>query len=106
MKTNAPDPLDELLLSSWEVTAEAPRSFRREVWQRVSATEAEEPGWLARFAWWLLRPARETLVVAAVVIVAVVWGVTHPPAARLTPHEAYVQSISPFDPHHSGTRQP
>ena len=46
------------------------------------------------------------LVVAAVVIVAVVWGVTHPPAARLTPHEAYVQSISPFDPHHSGTRQP
>ena len=106
MKTNAPDPLDELLLSSWEVTAEAPRHFRREVWQRVSTTEAEEPGWLARLAWWLLRPTREALVVAAVVILAVVWGVTHPPAARLTPHDAYVQSISPFDPHHSGTRQP
>lgn len=93
------DPLDDLL-AVWQMPqGETPPDFRREVWRRVSATAAE-PGWIEKFAWWLLRPRREAFILAVAVIVGILWGVTHPPEAEYTPHDAYVMSVSPFDPHH------
>lgn len=97
MNTEEPDPLDDLL-ASWQLQVESPPDFRREVWRRIAA-ETREPGWIERAAFWLLRPKREALVVAAAVALAVAWGLTHP-AEELPPHDAYVMSISPFDPNH------
>jgi hypothetical protein len=105
MKPDDPDPLVDLL-AQWQVPqAETPPDFRREVWRRISADESE-PGWLEQLAWWLLRPKREALIVASAVLVAVLWGLTHPPQSELTPHDAYVLSVSPFDPHHLNGRYP
>ncbi|MFO1439574.1 MAG: hypothetical protein U1F81_14735 [Verrucomicrobiaceae bacterium] len=105
MKPDDPDPLDDLL-AQWQVSqAEAPPDFRREVWRRISAT-APEPGWIEKLAWWLLRPKREAFIVAAAIVLAVVWGLTHPPEPEFTPHDAYVMSVSPFDPHHLDGRYP
>ena len=56
--------------------------------------------------WWLLRPRREAFIIAAAVVFAVAWGLTHPPAPDFTPHDAYVMSVSPFDPHHVNGRYP
>ncbi|WP_395715752.1 hypothetical protein [Prosthecobacter sp.] len=97
MTTDDPDPLDDLL-SQWQVQVETPPDFRREVWRKVAA-ETREPSWIERVAWWLLRPKREALILAAVIILAIAWGLTHPPE-EISPHDAYVMSISPFDPNH------
>jgi predicted tellurium resistance membrane protein TerC len=40
-------------------------------------------------------------IMVIAVVVAVAWGLTHPPE-ELNPHDAYVMSISPFDPNHLG----
>ena len=101
MKADDPDPLDDLL-AQWQVQAETPPDFRREVWRRI-ASETRDPGWVERFAWWLLRPKREVGILAIAIAMAVVWGLTHPPE-ELNPHDAYVMSISPFDPNHLGGR--
>lgn len=97
MKSNDSNSLHELL-TSWQEQAETPPDFRREVWRRIAA-EAHDPGWVERLAWWLLRPKREGVVLALVIVLAVVWGITHPPE-EINPHDAYVMSISPFDPSH------
>ena len=103
MKSTDPDPLDDLLVF-WHVPpAETPPDFRREVWRRISAT-APEPSWIEKFAWWLLRPKREAFIIVGAVVMAVVWGLTHPPEPDFTPHDAYVMSVSPFDPHHLAGR--
>lgn len=105
MKPEDPDPLDGLL-ASWQMPqAKTPPDFRREVWRRVSAT-ASEPGWIEKLAWWLLRPKREACIIAAAIMLAVLWGLTHPAEPEFTPHDAYVMSVSPFDPHHLGGRYP
>ncbi len=67
---------------------------------------ATEPGWVEKLAWWLLRPKRELLVLATTIALAILWGITHPPQPELTPHDAYVMSVSPFDPHHTNGRYP
>jgi hypothetical protein len=100
MKTDDPDPLNDLL-AQWQLAVEPPPDFRREVWRRIAA-ESREPGWVERFAWWLLRPQREAVILAIVVAGAVAWGLSHPPSAEFSPHDAYVMSISPFDPSHLG----
>ncbi|MBL9129942.1 MAG: hypothetical protein JNG86_02010 [Verrucomicrobiaceae bacterium] len=100
MNPDAPDPLDDLL-DAWQVRVdETPPDFRREVWRRIAA-DAPEAGWVERFAWWLLRPRREAFIIAAAIALAVAWGLTHPPAPDFTPHDAYVMSVSPFDPNHT-----
>jgi hypothetical protein len=101
MKADDPDPLDDLL-AQWQVQSETPPDFRREVWRRI-ASETHASGWVERFAWWLLRPKREVVILSIAVALAVAWGLTHPPE-ELNPHDAYVMSISPFDPNHLGGR--
>lgn len=103
MKTDDPDPLDDLL-SQWQVQVETPPDFRREVWRKVAA-DNRDPGWIERFAWWLLRPRREALILAAAIFLAVTWGFMRP-AKEVNPHDAYVMSISPFDPNHLSGRRP
>ena len=98
MKPDSNDPLDRLL-QEWTVQSEPPPSFRREVWQRI-ASDGGKSSWAERLAWWLLRPKREAFVLALVVTAAVIWGLTHPEGQSINPHDAYVMSISPFDPHH------
>jgi len=97
MKAEDHDQLDDLL-SQWQIQTQTPSDFRREVWRRI-ATETCDPSWIERLACWLLRPKREVLVFAAVVIIAVAWGLTHP-AEPPHPQDAYVMSISPFGPDH------
>ena len=46
------------------------------------------------------RVALAVVLLALVVLIALIWGRTHPPAPLLSPPEAYLISISPFDPHH------
>lgn len=93
---NAPehDPLDELLLE-WRVRGEAPASQQREVWARIAAGEAE-PGWWEAFLLLLLRPRCLALTAAAAVAVGVISALLDLRAPELSPHDAYVQSISPF----------
>jgi len=102
MNTDDFDPLDDLLMQ-WQARAETPPDFHREVWRRI-ASETRAPGWIERFAWWLLRPKREIVILSIAVLIAVTWGLTHPPDADLTPQDAYVMSISPFDPNHLSGR--
>jgi hypothetical protein len=100
MKTDDPGPLNDLL-AQWQMEVEPPTDFRREVWRRIAA-EPCEPGRVERFAWLLLRPRCQAVILAIVVAVAVAWGLSHPPSAEFSPHDAYVMSISPFDPRHLG----
>ncbi len=104
MKTDEHDPLDDLLFE-WRIREATPPDFRREVWRRIAA-DASPPGWIERFAWWLLRPKREALILATAVLLAIAWGITHPPEPEFSPHDAYVISVSPFDPHHLNGRYP
>jgi hypothetical protein len=98
MDDNAPDPLDKLL-ARWQVSEELPPDFPREVWRRIAARQGAE-SWLDHLAWWLLRPKREAILVVTAVLLAVLWGVTHPPEARFGARDAYLMSVSPFDPQH------
>lgn len=102
MKTDDTDPLDDLLLQ-WQVQTEVPPDFRREVWRRI-ASDARTPSWVERFAYWLLRPRREVAILLIAIGMAVAWGLAHPPDTDLTPRDAYVMSISPFDPNHDSGR--
>jgi hypothetical protein len=90
----------DALLAAWQEPVEVSRDFQREVWRRVELRGPCPHGFLERLAWWLLRPFREVVLLALVVLIALIWGRTHPPAPLLSPPEAYLISISPFDPHH------
>jgi di/tricarboxylate transporter len=90
----------DALLAEWQESIEAPQDFRREVWRRVELSGPCRHGILERLAWWLLRPMREVVLLALVVLVALIWGLTHPPEPEYSAHDAYLLSISPFDPHH------
>lgn len=94
MKTPSEDPLDELL-SEWQVPAGTPASFQREVWARIAAAEAD-PGLWERVLTFLLRPRgwMATCTAAILLGAGVAWMETRPRA--ISPHEAYVRSISPF----------
>jgi hypothetical protein len=102
MKADDTDPLDDLL-AQWRVQTEVPPDFRREVWRRI-ASDAPAASWVEHFAYWLLRPRREVAILLIAIGIAVAWGLTHPPATDLTPRDAYVLSISPFDPNHDSGR--
>ena len=104
MNTDENDPLDELL-SQWQVPEATPLDFRREVWRRIEV-DPSPPGWIECLAWWLLRPRREAFVLATAILLAVAWGIAHPPEPEFSPHDAYVMSVSPFDPHHLNGRYP
>ncbi|MCF7790137.1 MAG: hypothetical protein K9N47_28725 [Prosthecobacter sp.] len=103
MHDNNPDHLDDLL-AEWQPQVETPPDFRREVWRRI-AVESINPGLIERFSWWLMQPKREIAIMTAAVVLAVVWGVTHPPEAT-SPHDAYLTSISPFDVNHHSLGRP
>jgi len=90
----------DALLAEWREPVDTPLDFRREVWRRVELSGPCRHGILERLAWWLLRPRRELALLALVVLFALIWGLTHPPQPELSPHDAYLMSISPFDPHH------
>lgn len=92
---NTPDdPLDELL-SQWQVHGDAPPSFQREVWARIATNEAEPFLW-EKLSSFLLRPRGWLMAgaMAAVIGAGMAWIETQP--TRLSPHDAYVRSISPF----------
>ncbi len=97
MKAEAPDPLDSLL-AQWQTQVESPPDSRKEVWRRI-AVENCEPGWMERLASRILRPKYEAFAFAAAILSAFAWGMAHPPEP-LNPRDAYVLSISPFDPSH------
>lgn len=91
---NVEDPLDHLL-SMLGAPAEPPPDFRQEIWRRIAL---ETPPSRASYAaWWLLQPRRAFLTAVAVTALAAAWGLTHPADDDLSPHDAYVVSISPFD---------
>lgn len=98
------DPLDQLL-SEWQVRAEVPPEFRREVWQTISCKGAE-PTWIDRVSWWLLQPRQKIVALAAAVAVGVGLDYLLPGPDAIAPHDAYVMSISPFDPHNPSRRFP
>ena len=99
---NTDDPLDQLL-SEWQVRAEVPPEFRREVWKAISST-CNEPTWVEKLSWWLLQPRRKILALAVAVIGGVILDFALPNSDELSPHDAYVMSISPFDPNHPNRR--
>jgi hypothetical protein len=95
--------LDESIdrfLAEWQQSVETPVEFQREVWRRVELTGPHRHTLFERIAWWLLRPMREVVVLALVILMALIWAFTHPPLPDHSPHDAYLISISPFDPHH------
>lgn len=98
MKTD--DPLNELL-SQWQVRAEPAASFRRNVWQRIEADGAAEPGFWESLAVVFMKPA----VLSASFAVALTFGgliswSTAQSSHRMNPRESYVRSIDPFDSTH------
>jgi hypothetical protein len=103
MHDNNSDHLDDLL-AEWQPQVKTPPDFRREVWRRIAA-ETKNPGLIERFSWWLLQPKREIAIMTAAVVLAVVWGVTHPPKVS-NPHDAYLTSISPFGEIHLSLGRP
>jgi hypothetical protein len=88
------------LLQEWSDEVEVPPDFQREVWRRVEQAGPSRHAVFEKMAWWLLRPMREVTLFALVVLFACLWGVTHPPSPEYNAHDAYLLSISPFDPHH------
>jgi hypothetical protein len=94
MKTHENDPLDSLL-ASWQVRGEAPMGFQREVWNCISAGEGEL-AWWERFSIGLLRPLSLGCAAAAAVAVGAFVAVLETRPSSQTPHDAYVQSVSPF----------
>jgi hypothetical protein len=91
--------IDHLLIE-WSGETEVSADFQREVWKRVEKSELSHHAILEKVAWWLLRPVREAALLALVLLFAVIWGITHPPKPDYSAHDAYLLSISPFDPHH------
>ena len=73
-------------------------------WVSKLVADAPAASWVEHFAYWLLRPRREVAILLIAIGIAVAWGLTHPPATDLTPRDAYVLSISPFDPNHDSGR--
>lgn len=100
---NPEDPLDQLL-GTWRARAEAPPDFRQEIWRRIAIETPPSVG--SKVAWWLLQPKQAFLMTAAVVTLTAAWGLTHPPGENVSPHDAYVMSISPFDPHNLHPKRP
>lgn len=94
MQTHDDDPLNALL-ASWEVRGEAPPGFQREVWNRISAGEADL-GWGERLSMILLRPFSLSCAAAAAVAIGALLAVVETLPSSQTPHDAYVQSVSPF----------
>lgn len=94
MKPTENDPLDSLL-QEWQVRGESPASQQREVWARIAAGEAD-PSWWETFLMFLLRPRSLVLTAAAAVAVGIISALLELRAPELSPHDAYVQSISPF----------
>jgi hypothetical protein len=96
---NLNEQIDQLLKQS---AAEiiVPSDFHREVWRRLEQESSDHHAFFDQMAWWLLRPLRELILIALVALLAFIWGLTHPPTPDYSDHDAYLLSISPFDPHH------
>ncbi|HCN27817.1 MAG TPA: hypothetical protein DIT64_03340 [Verrucomicrobiales bacterium] len=94
MNTPENDPLDDLLLE-WQVRGETPASQQREVWARIAAGEAE-PAWWESFLLLMLRPRSLALTAAAAVVLGVLSALLEMRAPEISPHDAYVQCVSPF----------
>lgn len=88
------------LLAEWQQSIDPPAGFQREVWRRLELLGPHKHTLFERIAWWLLRPLRGVVALALVVLMALIWAYTHPPLPDHNPHDAYLISISPFDPHH------
>jgi hypothetical protein len=95
-----PDPtehdrsLDELL-GQWQVRRQAPEGFRRGVWARIEQDRQPRRGW-ERCASFLLRPPVFAAVSAVAVATGGVVAWLREEGRQISPHDAYVQSVSPF----------
>lgn len=94
MKPTDHDPLDSLL-QEWQVRGEVSASSQREVWARIAAGEAD-PSWWEAFLLLMLRPRSLALTAAAAVALGIISALLELRAPEVNPHDAYVQSISPF----------
>ena len=72
-----------------------PASLQREVWASVAAGAAE-PSWWEALLLVLLRPKSLALTAAVAVALGVGAALLELRPPQLSPHDAYVQSISPF----------
>lgn len=88
------DPLDELL-SQWRLPDVPAPAFQREVWLRIAANEPG-PDLVEKFFGFLFRPRGWAMAGALAVVLGAgaAWLETRP--SGLSPHDAYVRSISPF----------
>ena len=94
MKTPDDDPL-HALLGTWEVRGETLVGFQREVWNRISAGEADL-AWWERFSLTLLRPVSLSFAAVVAVAIGVAVAILETQPSSQAPHDAYVQSVSPF----------
>lgn len=90
-----PDESLNQLLSEWQVRGDAPASLQREVWASVAASAAE-PAWWEALLLYLLRPKSLAVTAAAAIALGVGSALLELRPPQLSPHDAYVQSISPF----------
>lgn len=88
------------LLQEWSEEVEVTADFQREVWRRVKQSPPKFYPFFEKIASFLFGPMREVVLLALVVLVTWIWGLTHPPQPDYSAHDAYLISISPFDPHH------
>jgi hypothetical protein len=92
------DPLDDLL-ASWQVEAEAPRDFQRQVWHRIAADQEDIP-WTARLLSWWLQPRRLFVSAVACLALGSFMGLVDAGWHQKEGREAYFSAINPLDGHH------
>ncbi len=98
---NHQDPLDDLL-AQWQVEAEAPGDFQRQVWHRIAAGQEALP-WSARlFSWWF-QPRRLLLSAAAAIACGGLLGLIDAGIHQQQARAAYFSAINPLDSGHHHT---
>ncbi len=95
---NPPDPLDDLL-AVWQVEAEVPVEFRRQVWHRIAADQEALP-WSARLLSWWFQPRRLLASVAAAVLFGGLLGFVEANVHQKEAKAAYFSAINPLDSQH------
>ena len=92
------DPLDDLLIS-WQVEAQAPADFQRQVWHRIAADQEALPWSTRLFSWWF-QPRRLLLSAAAAVALGGLLGFIEAGVHQTEARAAYFSAIDPLDSQH------